>query len=75
MEKAYELTALVSKLKSRGLDIAEESAKVVVEEVFDWLSESAVLSENKYDDMMAPLYPIAKQAVLEQVDKIDGKVG
>jgi len=73
MEKAYDLNALGEKLKARGLDVAEDMARVIVEELFDWLAESAILSETPYDNLLAPVYPMAKKAALDQVDKIDGK--
>lgn len=75
MEKAYDLKALVALLKVHGLDVAEDGAKVLVEQAIIWLEQSAVKSPNKIDDLLAPLFGIAKGYVLEQVDKIDGKVG
>jgi hypothetical protein len=75
MEKAYDIKELGLKLKAKGLDIAEESLKIIVEESFDWLEESAKLSPNMYDDMMAMVYPQAKSYVIAQVDKLDGEVG
>lgn len=75
MEKAYDLKALALKLKARGLDIAEDAAKIIVEETMDWTVESALKSENKVDDILAGVMPIAKKHVLELVDKIDGQEG
>lgn len=75
MEKAYDKKALVAKLKERGLDLAEEAAKDLLESTMDWIAESAILSENKVDDIVAPLFPIIKPHLLEQIDKIDGEVG
>jgi hypothetical protein len=75
MEKAYDPKALVEKLKLRGLDLAEDAAKILVEEVSAWLVESSVLSATPYDDIVAVVMPIIKKTVLEQVDKIDGKIG
>jgi len=40
-----------------------------------WLKESAALSANKVDDMLAPMLAPVEAYVLEQVDKIDGEVG
>lgn len=74
MEKAFEAKALVEKLKARGLDVAEEAAKVLVEEVLDWAQESVLISENKFDDLVAPFIPQVKEAALKAIDKIDGKV-
>lgn len=75
MEKPFDAKALVAKLKARGLDIAEDAAKIVIEETCDWLQESIVLSENKFDDLAGPFIPELKKAALDQADKIDGKVG
>lgn len=76
MEKAYDLKDLAGRLKGRGLDVAEEAAKIVVEELVSWAEDSAKLSATPYDDLAAgALYPKLKELVLEQVDKIDGKQG
>ena len=71
MEKAYDLKGLLEELKGNGLEIAEESAKVVIESVFNWLEKSAVMSENKYDDLAVILYPQLKAYALEQAEKIN----
>jgi len=73
--KAYDPKLLVEKLKAVGLDVAEDAAVRVVEAVFDWATESAKLSENKIDDVIAALLPTLKPAIFEAIDKIDGEVG
>lgn len=75
MEKAYDLKVLIVKLKGRGLDLAEESAKILIEEVLDFIHESAIASENKFDDLVSSLIPLVKPHILASVDKIDGEVG
>lgn len=75
MEKAYDIKALGLKLKDKGLDVAEEAAKVAVVAVLEWVEESAKLSDNKYDDLVSAVLPIVKDKVLELVDKVDGQVG
>lgn len=75
MDKAWDAKGLVANLKGRGLDIAEDAAKILVEEVLNWTEESVKLSENKFDDAALLLLPTLKKAALEAVDKIDGKVG
>lgn len=75
MEKAYDVKDLALKLKGRGLDVAEEGAKVTIEEVFAWLDESAVVSATPYDDILRVVYPTIKAEALKQADKIDGQVG
>lgn len=71
MTTAYDFKGLVEILKSQGLEIAEESAKVVIKATFQWLKESADISENKYDDLATVLYPQLEQYALEQAEKIN----
>lgn len=62
-------------LKEKGLDIAEDAAKAIVEAVFQLAEEAVKKSSNKYDDMLLAALPLVKPVVLEYVDKIDKKVG
>lgn len=73
MDKAYALSDLVEKLKPQGLTLTENAAKLVVESVFSWVEESALLSANKMDDFAAVILPAVKPFILSQLDKIDGK--
>lgn len=73
MEKAYDVKVLAEKLKGRGLDVAEEAAKIIVEEALAWVEESAKLSATPYDDMGLIVVPQLKKLALAQIDKIDGK--
>jgi hypothetical protein len=75
MEKAFDIKKLAEKLKARGLDLAEEAAKIVVEETLNWVEEGVSLSENKFDDLVKPFIPELKKAALELADKIDGQEG
>lgn len=73
--KPYDLSVLGQKLKAKGLDIAEEALKIVVNETLDWVAESAPVSPNKIDDVVAMAIPFIKPKILEAVDKIDGQQG
>jgi hypothetical protein len=75
MTKAWELKALVEELKGKGLDIAEDAAKHVVEAVFDWTEKSIELTENKIDDAVLLVLPKIKEAALKAADAIDGQKG
>lgn len=75
MEKAYDVKALTEKAKAKGLDLAEDAAMHLVDIVFEWLDESADLSENVYDDILKSVYPLAKAEIKKAVDKLDGEVG
>lgn len=75
MLKAYDLNDLVMKLKARGLDVAEDMAKVIIQESAKWIVESAALSENKIDDVAALGMPELEKLALGLADKIDGQVG
>jgi hypothetical protein len=72
---AYSGAKLLEKLKGKGLDIAEDAAKVVAEAMFEWLDESAKESANPYDNVVMELLSNAKEPILKQIDKIDGQVG
>jgi len=74
-KKAYDLKDLGKKLKDEGLELAEDAAAKVVKCTLAWLKESAALSPNKMDDLVAPLLTPLEAYVLEQVDKIDGQPG
>ena len=74
-KKAYDPKELLAKLKDHGLDLAEDAAGKVLDSTFAWLKESAALSENKMDDMVAPLLLPLEGYVKTQIDKIDGEVG
>jgi len=73
MVKAYDAKELVNVLKSKGLDVAEDAANILLESVFEWLEESIKLSSTPYDDMALLLLPKIKEGAAKQIDKIDGK--
>lgn len=75
MEKAYDIKALAEKLKGRGLDVAEEAVKDIIQETSAWLIESAAISVNPIDNIAALALPEVVKYALEQADKIDGQVG
>lgn len=79
MEKAYDLKALGEKLQAAGIPIALDAAEAAAGQVYlafkAWIKESAALSENKIDDVIAPFIDQADAIVLPQIDKIDGKIG
>jgi hypothetical protein len=74
MEKAYDIKVLVEGLKGKGLDLAEDAAVIVIEELFVWIEKSALISETPYDNMALVVLPKVKELALGLVDKIDGKV-
>lgn len=75
MEKAYDLKALGEKLKTKGLPIAEEALEAAGAKVYlaikEWAQESAVISEMKIDDIIAPFYNQLDAVVLPAIEKID----
>lgn len=79
MTEAYELKALgeiiIEKAKADGLTIAEEAAEKLAKAAYlgtkEWFQESAVLSENKVDDFVAPLFGAADSLVLPMIEKLD----
>lgn len=75
MTNAYDLNDLVNRLKPHGLDLAEDAAKGLVKEVLAWVKDSALQSENKFDDLTLVVIPMVEEYILKQVDKIDGAEG
>lgn len=75
MEKAYDVQDLVARFKARGLDVAEDGAKAMVEELFSWFEVSVKLSSTPFDDVALAVVPHLKKAALEAIDRVDGKVG
>jgi hypothetical protein len=73
MEKAYDVKALLLKCQEKGGPGAELVAKANFEALIEWLEESAVLSENKIDDVAVPLATATiKPLVMKALDQIDG---
>lgn len=76
---AYDLKDLVEKLKGQNLplalDFAEKEAGLFYVAMKQWIQESAVASDNKVDDVIAPFLNYLDAFVLPQIDKINGKVG
>jgi len=75
MVKPYDLSELVSILKSKGLDIAEDAAKIVVDSSLEWLKESAKLSATPYDDLALVVLPQVEGFINKAVDAINGHEG
>jgi hypothetical protein len=71
MEKAYDPKGLLAELKGQGLEVAEESAKVVITSVINWLEASAKLSATPIDDVLAVLYPTLRSYALAQAEGIN----
>lgn len=75
VKKAYDLKELLGHLEDQGLALAEDAAEKVYVAVREWAKESAVLSENPYDDLAVPFFKQVDEIVLPLIDKIDGKEG
>lgn len=73
--KAYDLKELLAGLKARGIDVAEDAARGLVEEVFAWTKASAKVSPNQMDDMLVGLLTPVETYVYAKIDEIDGKKG
>lgn len=79
MEKAYDIKALGLKIKEeaakRGLTLAEEAVEALGAAAYlgtkVWAQESAVLSDNKIDDFIAPFYGHLDGVVLPAIEKLD----
>lgn len=70
LENAYDFKVLIERLKHRGLDQAEKLAGKIYEQLKLFLQESALLSENKVDDIASPFLGQLDPLVKPQIDKI-----
>lgn len=75
METAFDIKALAEKLKSKGLDVAEDGVKILEESLVEWINESVLITPSKIDDIAIPVLMALKPLLDQQIDKIDGKVG
>lgn len=75
MTTAFDVKDLLSRLTTQGLPLTEQAAKLVATSVLDWVSDSIVLTPNKYDDLVLAVVPVIRDFVLKELDKIDGKLG
>jgi hypothetical protein len=66
---------LVEILKKHGLNIAEDTATVAVKAVFKAIPDIVIATENKYDDLLVPVFSVLEPKILELIDKIDGQEG
>lgn len=79
MEKAYDVKALgqmiIEEAKKDGLTLAEETAEKLAKAAYHgtkkWLKESATLSTNPFDNVVAPFYDHVDGFVLPQIEKLD----
>lgn len=79
MTKAYDVTELgllvIQEAKKDGLHLAEEGIQTLSKAVYNatkqWAKESAKISDNHIDDMLAPFYDYLDSMVLNQIEKID----
>jgi len=67
--------SLKDMLKEKGLDLAEDAAKLLVDAVLDFAEQAVRDSENKLDDILLAIIPLLRPMLMEYIDKIDGKKG
>lgn len=72
MTKAFDTAELITRLKGKGMHIAEEAVELLVTETLDWTSESCMLHENPFVKMGAPVVAAVKPIIMAEVKKIDG---
>lgn len=76
LAKPFDLKKLEERLKARGLTAVEGLAEIIVEEVFDWTSESALIHPNLIVKSVVPAaVAVAKPLAKGWIDQIDGQPG
>jgi len=71
MTEAYDFKDLQEKMKAEGLELAEVAAGKAYKAIMAWFKESAALSKNPFDDMVAAFAPQIDAVVLPQIEKIN----
>lgn len=74
MTKAYDFQDFIIKLKGLGIDEAEVLAADIYKALKEWVTESAKLSANPFDDMAVNFFPQLDAVVLPQIDKISPNI-
>lgn len=75
MDKAYDVKDLLARCKKDALELTEAEAGLFYKHLKEWFQESAVLSTNKVDDLVAPFVAQLDPIMLPLIDKIDGEKG
>jgi hypothetical protein len=71
MNQPFELAGLLEELKGQGLELAEESAKVAVKGVLNWIEASVKMTENKFDDFFLIARPQIEAVLVPAIEKIN----
>lgn len=77
MEKAYDTAQLVEEFKQQGVEVGEETAKILLKVLIPWLKKSFELSETKIDDVVLPLMDGINgylMALADNINKADNEV-
>lgn len=74
MEKAYDLKNLLKRFEARGLVVVETQLGGMYADLKAWATESAALSSNKVDDVIAPFLSQLDAVVLPLIDKVSDEV-
>jgi hypothetical protein len=72
LAEAYDFEVLIERLKYRGLKEVEDLARQFYAILKVFLTESAMLSENKLDDIAVPFLSQLDAIVIPQIEKIHG---
>ncbi len=62
---------MVDELKKEGLEIAEESVRMICKAMFRVIPKVVMASENKLDDMVVVVLPILEPMVMDLIDNIN----
>lgn len=73
--KAWDKSALIEDLKTKGLPVAETAVEAVLQSVMDWTKASLLLEGGLYAGVGLPLLAVAEPLIKSEVDKIDGQPG
>lgn len=76
MDKAFDTKVLAARFAAKGLPILEKDIEMLLEELYAWTEESAIIHPNAVIKAAVPLaLQVIKPLVAKEVDKIDGQEG
>ena len=72
---SVDFSAIVGRLKKKGLDVTEDAVKAIVHEIFVEAGSALQKAFPFLAPLLLPLLPPAEAAAMKEIDKLDGEVG
>jgi len=74
LKKAWDIDELLKQLELNGLVIAETSIVRTIEICLGWVKDSALISDNPYDDIVVVVIPVVLEPLNKAVNSISKNI-